>query len=79
MSLRLSKKTIVWYSDSFAATAIVKRRSNKTALQYLAVSIYHLTKQHAIDLTVKWIPREHNMEADKLSEYVEKGDWETTT
>ena len=35
-------------------------------------------KAYNIDLTVRWIPREQNLQADKLSKYVDVDDWATT-
>ena len=45
---------------------------------FVGLSIYHLAKSHDIDLTFKWIPREDNVIADKLSKYIDVDDWETT-
>ena len=70
-------KVISWSTDTFACTAIVRKGIFKEPLQHLAPSIYHLTKSHDIDLTVKWIPREENVIAEKLSNYVDVVDWET--
>ena len=71
-------KVIIWYTDNFACTAIITKGSPKEPLQRLALSVYHLAKLHNIDLTVKWIPREKNVTADKLSKYLDVDDWETT-
>ena len=56
----------------------MRKGSSKEPLQHLALSIYHLAKSHDIDLTVKWIPREEKVIAEKLSKYVDVVDWETT-
>lgn len=65
-------------TDNYAASIIVERGSNKTHLQRLAVSIFEICKHNSIDISVKWIPRNYNKEADRLSKYVDRDDWEIT-
>ena len=63
-------------SDSQNAAAVTDHGSSKLHLQKLALDIFWLCHQSSISLTVDWIPRGLNTEADALSKWEDSNDWQ---
>ena len=72
-------ETILWYTDNWAASKIIRKGSPKPELHEMAEKIFELCKQHHIKLLVEWVPRELNEYADYLSKIVDHDDWVTTS
>jgi len=62
-----ANKEITWYTDNYACSIIVKKGSNKTQLQTLALRIFEILFENNINLNIFWIPRNLNVLADKYS------------
>ena len=77
-SNELSNKSLEWYTDSYAASMIVKKGSPIRELQQLAIGIYNLSHTLNTTLNLRWVPREENKAADKLSKFVDPDDWKIT-
>ena len=69
---------ILWHTDNFAAAIIVKKGSNKPKLQHLANSIYFACKIRKVSLSVTWISRVYNADADTISKAIDYDDWKLT-
>ena len=67
---------MVVHTDNDAASRIVQVGSNKPELQEKALKIFDFCKHHNIDIKTIWIPREINVEADRLSKQVDIDDWQ---
>ena len=63
-------------SDSTNAVAVVDHGSRKAHLQALAVRIFWFCQENDIHLTVDWIPRALNCEADHVSKWHDGNDWQ---
>ena len=72
----LSDHSLHWFSDSSNTVCIIKRGSMKPHLHALALKIFDLTKSHDITLSVSWISRNQNKEADLWSRVVDYDDWQ---
>ena len=71
-------EAILWHTDNWAASKIVRKGSPKIELHEMAEKIFSLCKQYSIKLLVEWVPREFNKYADFLSKMVDHDDWQTT-
>ena len=76
---RFKNETVYWYTDNFASSLIVNKGSNKEKLQKLALNIFEITSTFNIKLSVFWIPRKNNRQADALSKNMDNDDWVTTS
>ena len=76
---RFKNETVYWYTDNFASSLIVSKGSNKEKLQKLALNIFEITSTFNIKLSVFWIPRKNNRQADALSKNMDNDDWVTTS
>jgi len=63
------------YTDNKAVSHIVESGSNKLHLNNIAKNIYLFTKKNNIQLSVDWIPRSQNEQADYISKIVDFEDW----
>jgi hypothetical protein len=72
-------KSVLWFTDNFAASRIVAKGSGKENLQSMSEKIFTLCKNNDIDLKVQWVPRETISYADHLSKLVDHDDWCTTS
>ena len=72
-------ETILWYTDNWAASKIVRKGSPVLELHEMAERIFNLCKSYGIQLVVEWIPREYNKYADYLSKVVDHDDWQTSS
>ena len=75
-SLKLSKekfknKAVLWYTDNYACISITNNGSNKEVLQELALKSFGITFECNIDLSVRWISRDDNQQADSLSRNID--------
>ena len=71
----LENKCVLWETDNFAATLILKSGSNKDRLQLIAEDVFHTCKENNVSLKVRWIPRESNTIADHISRDFDYDDW----
>ena len=75
----LQGKAVLWKTDNYACSYIVKAGSSKENLQYYAEKILECCRNYRIDLKLEWVPREEIMFCDSLSKTPDTDDWETTT
>ena len=69
---------LLWHTDNYAASLIVKNGSRKPELQRLSEIIFDTCQKANIQLEIKWIPRECITFVDGLSKQPDGDDWETT-
>eukprot|EP00111_Clytia_hemisphaerica_P009430 TCONS_00027673-protein len=74
----LTRQSINWFTDNFAASLIVSKGSRKKHLQDLALDIFNFCAASLITLKINWIPREENETADEISKYIDFDDWQIT-
>ncbi len=72
---RLRGSMVLWYSDNMATTSLARKGSMKRDLNPIAENITDICEQSDIDLQVKWLRRNKNMIADKLSRFIDLDDW----
>lgn len=68
-------KRVALRTDSANAEAIIDHGSSKPHLQELALKVFWLAKSLHIDLSVTWVPREQNVEADMFSKRGDDNGW----
>ena len=54
---KFKNEVVYWYTNNFASSLIVNKRSNKEKLQELALNIFEITSVFNIKLSVFWIPQ----------------------
>ena len=74
----LNSQNIKWFTDNQNVIAILNKGSMKKDLNSLATAIYKLCLEHAIDITLEWVPRQFNEQADFLSKVIDQDDWSIT-
>ena len=74
----LKGRNVLWQTDNYAASIIIKAGSNKNHLQLLAENIFKTSISKNIRLIITWIPREQNKVADSLCK-INYVDWTTAT
>ena len=74
----VNRRYVEWQTDSFAASIIVKKGSNKNELQEFSEKIFDICHKSKIYLSIQWIPRDQLVEVDALSRKIDYDDWETT-
>ena len=74
----VSGKPLIWHTDNYAASLIVKAGSRRSDLQGLSEVIFDICKLENIQLEIRWIPRECITYVDGLSKQPDYDDWETT-
>jgi hypothetical protein len=73
---QLSGRELQVICDNQAACAILgAARSKQPELHVVCVAIHLFCIRHDIRLSVSWVPREENCEADALSKLHDSGDW----
>ena len=72
----LENSRIKWFTDNQSTTRIVDVGSMKFELHLLAYDIFSYCLKHNIDLSVQWIPRELNSQADFISKIRHCDDWQ---
>ena len=75
----LKGRNVLWQTDNYAASIIIKAGSNKNHFQLLAENIFKTSISKSIRLNITWIPREQNKLADSLCKIIDYDDWTTTT
>ena len=81
MKERLRNRSVNFLIDNQSAVSIVKNGSMKEDCHELALNIHQVCASSGIALSVQWIPRSANEEADALSrlaEEVDTDDWGLT-
>ena len=68
-------KQVAWSTDNTNVVSIVHSGSKVTALQDLALRIFHVCVTSGISLEMKWIPRDLNSFADHLSRIIDFDDY----
>ncbi len=71
----LKGRTVNWYTDNLGGTSVVRKGSMKKDLNQIAVNIADTCKRMGIELELKWIRRDENKIADKLSRFLDLDDW----
>ncbi|CAJ0608350.1 unnamed protein product [Cylicocyclus nassatus] len=62
-------------TDSQAASVILRKGSISLTLHELAETVWDIEQREGINIIVKWIPREQNLEADWASRLIDYDDW----
>ena len=68
-------KAIKWYTDNQGVPRVVHKGSMVQALNLCALEILQLCLTNNIQISLDWVPRELNDEADALSKMVDTDDW----
>ena len=72
----LKGHSVLWKTDNFAASIIVKSGSSINELQLMSF-IFDICKENKIPLTVNWISRKELKFTDALSRIIGHDDWQT--
>jgi hypothetical protein len=72
---KFSGKSIKWYTDNQGVPRIVHKGSMVQALNICALEILQICLTNDIYISLDWVPRELNEEADALSKMVDTDDW----
>ena len=78
---KIRDRTLTLRTDSQAAAKICRVGSMNPVMQHFAESIFEICFSNNVLLTVDWVPRELNKEADEVSRLPEKidvDDWQIT-
>jgi hypothetical protein len=73
---KFKSANIKWYTDNQGVPVIIHKGSMKNDLHLSSLEIFELCLKNQIRLTVDWIPREINEEADALSKVTDTDDWQ---
>ena len=71
----IRNQSVQWNSDNLNATKIIDVGSSKSYLHNIAVDIYKLCLCYDIEIFHRWIPREENDIADKISKLSDNDNW----
>ena len=71
----LRDQAIRWHTDAKNVVTIVRKGSMNPTLAKIALLIYQITKEYNIRLSLSWIPREENQEADDFSRIIDYDDY----
>ena len=71
----LANKAVRWNTDAKNIVSIIRKGSMKIPLHNIALKIFKLTRKYNILLTMTWLRRTHNEEADSFSRVIEYDDW----
>ncbi len=72
---RLNDRAVVWFTDNTGCVSISRKGSMKQALNPMADEINKHCTDRNIDLELKWLRRNKNTIADKLSRFTDLDDW----
>ena len=72
---QLAGHALKWHTDSKNIVSIVRKGSMIQPLLELALSIFHITRQFNITLSMNWISRDYNENADRFSRIIDHDDW----
>ncbi|CAB4027771.1 Hypothetical predicted protein [Paramuricea clavata] len=76
---KLFNSRIKWFTDNQSTAKIVDVGSMKLTLHALAYKIFSYCLANNIDLSIQWIPRELNAQADFISKIKDCDDWQITS
>ncbi len=71
-------KTINWFTDNLGGVSVIRKGSMKEDLNPIAASIVDMCQKRDMKLQVKWIRRDENKMADKLSRFIDLDEWGIT-
>ena len=71
----LRNQVLRWFTDSKCVVSIIRKGSMKTHLLTMALQIFYITKRYNISLSVTWLSRDHNVQADMASRIIDYDDW----
>ena len=71
----LQNNVVRWNTDSKNIISIVRKGSMKLPLHNIAMKIFQLTRKHNIQLSMTWLRRCYNKEADYFSRVIDYDDW----
>ena len=74
----LQGKALRWHTDSKNICSIVRKGSMVPDLLEMALEIFHICKQFQITLSMSWLSRVYNDEADSFSRIIDHDDWGVT-
>ena len=72
---QLAGHALKWHTDSKNIVSIVRKGSMVQPLLELALLIFHITRQFNITLSMNWISRDYNENADRFSRIIDHDDW----
>ena len=72
---QLAGHALKWHTVSKNMVSIVREGSMVQPLLELALSIFHITRQFNITLSMNWISRDYNENADRFSRIIDHDDW----
>ena len=67
----LRNQAIRWFTDSKCVVSVVRNGSMKKHLLTMALQIFYITREYNIALSVTWLSRDVNVQADLASRIVE--------
>jgi hypothetical protein len=68
-------KSLKWYTDNQGVPRIVHKGSMIQALNLCALEILQICLVNDIQISIDWVPRNLNVEADALSKTIDSDDW----
>ena len=71
----LQNKRIKIFSDNKNVQSVLEIGSRKCDSQNIAVDVFEFCKRESMTISIQWIPREINQEADYLSKCSNSEDW----
>lgn len=75
---KLFNSRVKWFTDNQSTAKIVDVGSMKLTLHLLAYKIFSHCLENNIELSIQWIPREMNAQADFISKIKDCDDWQIT-
>ncbi len=72
---RLHNRSVLWWTDNLPGVSTIAKGSMKEKLNPLSAEICRVCVAENIELQVKWVRRDLNKVADKLSRFVDLDDW----
>ncbi len=72
---QLQGKEVHWFLDNLGGTSVIRRGSMKANLNPLAKLIADWCDSEDISLSISWIRRDYNEDADRLSWFIDLDDW----
>ena len=71
----LQHRNIKVFTDNKNVTSVLQIGSTKNDLQCIACDVNDVCERHGIKMSLEWIPRDQNQNADDLSRYGDCDDW----
>jgi hypothetical protein len=73
---RFQGSNLKWYTDNQGAPSVIRKGSMKADLNLCAMQILQICLAYKIQMSIDWVPRLQNEEADELSKTVDQDDWQ---